>query len=1052
MSVLEIETFFDQSLTGTVCGVVNLAGREHRYRQWSGEKLRSRLLGFDTETEVVDAPVIPRLAIATAYDGHVCYMIHPSDLGRFIQKHAKCNFVGHNIAGFDYHVVRQHLEHLLGQKACRAWFRIADRGRFACTMLLDQLVRLGRGSGYPRQRDLGTVARSWADIPDLDKKDPWRTRFGETIGVDWRTVDHDAWGYACKDAIAVRNVFLKLRRAARQLVKSLGIDHDLVEKYGLLSQRIQLRAAIVLSDIHHRGICIDPARRDDAEQTLKGEMDRLVNQIHGMPQADGVFKRYKRTGELQYTASGKPRTDNGQLAELLTAIADEAEIVVPTTPRTGKPTLARQFWEQHVDADPFIDAWVRLDETSKLSQFFAGLQAKRVHPRYTTLVRTGRTSCQKPNIQQIPRSSNFREMFVPSSGHVFLIIDYSALELRTLAAECEQRFGESTLADVIRAGTDPHAHTAALLLGMELDEFLAVEKSDPKRFKLARQRAKAINFGVPGGLGSRSLSSYAKLTYGVDLSEDEAAEFRERFLYEIYPEIGEYMESDLTEVAAQNLRTTVGRVRREFPDDGLICGAKNVVQGRKRKRDGSPYNLGFIEQVWDGLLMLNRNPDLELALENRKTGEELEHKLFFGTVITATGRARGIATFTQRRNTPFQGMAADGTKIALWNLYKAGYRIVAFVHDEFVVELPEDVDYAKEATRIDEICCRSMEEVTGSVPIGCEYALSRRWSKDAAEVWDEDGRLVPWGQEPERIAATVGTIRLTKSERDNDSSPAEIDKSPLPSPRTPKPVKKLYKPLKWHGGKEYLAKRIVALMPDHVHYVEPFFGSGAVLLSKNPEGISEVANDIYGELMNFWTVLQDQDKLLQLQLRLELTPVSKETFETATDLSGDDVERAAQFFIRNRQSRQGLMHDFATLSRNRTRRGMNEQVSSYLGAIDGLAEVHQRLQRVVILNQDALDVIRQQDGANTLFYCDPPYLHETRTTTSDYQYEMNVADHKRLLDALRQCRGKVMLSGYPSDLYDRELADWNREDLQIDNKASSKGTKDIKTECVWMNY
>ena len=168
----------------------------------------------------------------------------------------------------------------------------------------------------------------------------------------------------------------------------------------------------------------------------------------------------------------------------------------------------------------------------------------------------------------------------------------------------------------------------------------------------------------------------------------------------------------------------------------------------------------------------------------------------------------------------------------------------------------------------------------------------------------------------------------------------------------------------------------------------------------------------------------------------------------------DRIKRAVWFFIKMRQSRQGLGKDFATLSRNRTRRCMNEQVSSWLTAIEGLPEVHARLKRVVILNDDALKVITPQDGPNTLFYCDPPYLHETRVTTSDYAHEMTPEQHGQLLNALAAIEGRFILSGYPSGLYDgfAKVAGWHCERIEIDNKASSKATKEIKTECLWMNF
>jgi DNA adenine methylase len=261
-------------------------------------------------------------------------------------------------------------------------------------------------------------------------------------------------------------------------------------------------------------------------------------------------------------------------------------------------------------------------------------------------------------------------------------------------------------------------------------------------------------------------------------------------------------------------------------------------------------------------------------------------------------------------------------------------------------------------------------------------------------------------------------------------------------------------PLKWHGGKHYLAKRIIELMPPHVHYVEPFFGGGAVLLAKDPEGVSEVVNDLNAKLIGFWTVLACPTLFWEFVRRCEGTPFAQDAWRWSENGGETLVERAWAFFVRMRQSRQGLGKDFATLSRNRTRRGMNEQVSSWLTAVDGLPEVHARLKRVVILNDDAIKVIRQQDGDNTLFYCDPPYLHETRASTVEYEHEMTREQHLELLTTLGLIKGKFILSGYPSELYSwaESQHGWRRVDIEIDNKASGKKAKEKKIECLWMNY
>jgi DNA adenine methylase len=259
-------------------------------------------------------------------------------------------------------------------------------------------------------------------------------------------------------------------------------------------------------------------------------------------------------------------------------------------------------------------------------------------------------------------------------------------------------------------------------------------------------------------------------------------------------------------------------------------------------------------------------------------------------------------------------------------------------------------------------------------------------------------------------------------------------------------------PLKWHGGKWYLARKIVALMPAHTHYVEPYAGGLSVLLAKDPEGVSEVVNDIDGRLTNFWKVLQGDDTFDRFRRTLAAVPFSEAEWEAAILEDGDAVERAVRFFIHCRQSLAGRMDSFAPLRRTRTRRGMNEQASAWLNAVDGLAEVHARLRRVAILNRDALDVIRQQDGPGTLYYLDPPYLTETRAAGDVYAHEMTADQHARLLDTIRECEGRVMLSGYRSEMYDRRLSGWTRHEFELPNQAAGGKKKRTMTECLWTNY
>ena len=203
---------------------------------------------------------------------------------------------------------------------------------------------------------------------------------------------------------------------------------------------------------------------------------------------------------------------------------------------------------------------------------------------------------------------------------------------------------------------------------------------------------------------------------------------------------------------------------------------------------------------------------------------------------------------------------------------------------------------------------------------------------------------------------------------------------------------KITNSMKYHSEKHYLAKRIVQVMSLHKHFVEPYFGSGAVLFQKGPSSVSEVANDILSTLMTLWKILQYPELFERFARLCNALPFFQQMWEESKLRLRDEVSvvRVHIFFILNQQSRQGLLDDFVTLSRNRVWWNMNEQVSRWLIAIDGLPQIPERLKRVVIFNRDAIDVIQQQDDVNPLFYFDPPYLSSTHVATSAYQHEMKI--------------------------------------------------------------
>ncbi|MGD0460998.1 MAG: DNA adenine methylase [Tepidisphaeraceae bacterium] len=261
---------------------------------------------------------------------------------------------------------------------------------------------------------------------------------------------------------------------------------------------------------------------------------------------------------------------------------------------------------------------------------------------------------------------------------------------------------------------------------------------------------------------------------------------------------------------------------------------------------------------------------------------------------------------------------------------------------------------------------------------------------------------------------------------------------------------RLRPPVKWHGGKHYLAEWIIGQFSAHRVYLEPFGGAASVLLNKPPVEV-EAYNDLDLRITRLFRVLQNQG--VEFVSRVRFIPYSQKEFEDAGSYPANatEVDKAVSDFVRWRQSFGGKGKNWSYTTA-RARGGMAGDVNAWWTAIDQLPEIIERLKRVQILHQPALQAIRRFDSPDTLIYCDPPYLHETRSENSRniYGVEMSQEDHRQLAAVLNSCAGTVVLSGYPSAVYDLLLRDWRRVEFKIANHAAGGRTKSRKTEVIWI--
>lgn len=261
--------------------------------------------------------------------------------------------------------------------------------------------------------------------------------------------------------------------------------------------------------------------------------------------------------------------------------------------------------------------------------------------------------------------------------------------------------------------------------------------------------------------------------------------------------------------------------------------------------------------------------------------------------------------------------------------------------------------------------------------------------------------------------------------------------------------------LKYHGGKSQLAKKHTIYEPSRYSiFGDCCVGGGSFLCVKDRPGVSEFANDTYAELTNFFRVLQGEDTYERFKKKVENTPFSQIEFLDASQDAAlvPDVDRAHAFFVRNRQSRQGLETDFATRTR-RLRRNRNENASAWNSAIDGLDEFRDRIRWVEIREMDVEAFIDLLDSPSTFFYVDPPYLSETRVA-GEYAVEMTPEQHRSLLEKLSGIEGKFMLCGYPSEMYAEftQQNGWNTVEFEVSKSSSSAKSKPKAKEIIWRNY
>jgi DNA adenine methylase len=252
-----------------------------------------------------------------------------------------------------------------------------------------------------------------------------------------------------------------------------------------------------------------------------------------------------------------------------------------------------------------------------------------------------------------------------------------------------------------------------------------------------------------------------------------------------------------------------------------------------------------------------------------------------------------------------------------------------------------------------------------------------------------------------------------------------------------------------------IALWVIEHFPRHHLYVEPYGGGASVLLRKM-RSKGEIYNDLDAVLVQLFRVLRDPAQAAELVRRLELTPYARDEFKAAYEPTDDPVELARRTIVRSFMGfgGDGTTGQYTTGFRANITSNLKFPAQEWATYPYAIRTIIDRMKDVTIENGDAIALMRRVDGPGTLHYVDPPYLPSTRSKGNRrrgagyhvYSHELSEDDHAELLDVLLELDGMVVLSGYPSKLYDETLIGWER----VERRAFADGGRP-RIEVLYIN-
>lgn len=664
-----------------------------------------RYIGWDTEAYLISKHrkatrnATPRFVCLTWYDGEDAQItkdrVEAIAIFKGWLEDPEATIIAHN-APFDVKVMLR----LAREEGVNLWpfvLQAYEDGRIRDTAVREILIDIAAGGKDMRGYSLARLEQKYLSRDRSDQKtgaDIWRLRYNELAPYPIESWPQEAIDYALDDAIGAYDIF----RAQTEQAGFSCFDEPMIEEGDrVITERFQTLADFTLGLASSWGLSVDPEKAEELDTYYERQIDDLIDQLKagGLVRECGtrdaralqeiVLKGWEEIGQdPPITAAGQKKIDAAKKEAEEAESEEERERIlregliaaVSTSQRNSLTPLERAGY-----SDPRFKALTEYNRSIKFRSTYlepiVDAYPYAVCPGYNVLVDSGRTSSWGPNVQNIPsrgKGAEIRHAFIARPGNAIIQCDYSTIEMRTLAqVNLNLGFG-SRMAEALQftdefpEGRDLHLEFACSMNGWDYKDALARRRSGDKEVAAERELSKIANFGYPGGLGAGTFVEYAA-NFGATVTPEQSQKLRDEW-FRAWPEMHQYFQ---------------------------YINACTRYDGKVMIRQHGPY--GAIEG-W---------------------------------------RIRLCDRYTSACNTLFQGLAADAIKLAMWNITKEahtdrssplwGYKICAMIHDEILMEGPEDrADEA--AARLSEMMIEAAEVFCPDIPILAEAAvLGAAWKE-----------------------------------------------------------------------------------------------------------------------------------------------------------------------------------------------------------------------------------------------------------------------------------------------------------------------------------